>query len=210
MNIDRLAPWYRWVEYVAFARALEASRFAFLHRLAGARHILVLGEGDGRALARLLAVAPNACVDVYELSGQMIALARQRIANSPRVAFEQGDARNCIWPPNHYDGVVTFFFLDCFPEAEAAQLVRSIVTAMAPGGLWLVSDFAIPERGWQRLHAQVWTWVMYRFFNIATALKTRKLPGIEKLISDAGVQRVASRETRCGLIRSQVWKNRHR
>ena len=34
MLIDRFAPWYRWVEYLTFGRALERRRFAFLNRLA--------------------------------------------------------------------------------------------------------------------------------------------------------------------------------
>jgi ubiquinone/menaquinone biosynthesis C-methylase UbiE len=206
MNIDRLAPWYGLVEYLAFGGALEQARFVFLDRLANARRILVLGEGDGRALERLLAFAPTAEVQVHELSGRMIALARQRIGNSPRVRFEQGDARSCTWPPNRYDAVVTLFFLDCFSEPDVAALIHRIAGAMAPGCLWLVSDFAIPASGWRRWHAKAWTWAMYRFFHIATGLETLSLPGMGKLLSEAGLGRVESVEARFGLIRSEVWK----
>jgi ubiquinone/menaquinone biosynthesis C-methylase UbiE len=206
MNIDRLAPWYRSVEYLAFGRALEEARFAFLDRLASARRILVLGEGDGRALEKLLSFAPSAEVDVHELSGRMIELARQRIGNSRRVRFEQGDAQSCTWPLEYYDGVVTLFFLDCFSEPEAARLMHRIASAMAPGGMWLVSDFAIPANGWRRWHAKAWTWVMYGFFHIATGLGTLSLPGIEPLLSETGLRRVELVEARFGLIRSEVWK----
>src|SRR6202035_2815494 len=37
MKIGRLAGWYRWIEYLAFGRALERRRFAFLSRLASAK-----------------------------------------------------------------------------------------------------------------------------------------------------------------------------
>jgi len=36
MKIGYLAPWYRWIEYAAFGRALERRRFAFLDCLAAA------------------------------------------------------------------------------------------------------------------------------------------------------------------------------
>ena len=54
MNADRIASGYRWLEYAAFGLALEQARFDFLSRAAGARRVLILGEGDGRFLARLL------------------------------------------------------------------------------------------------------------------------------------------------------------
>jgi len=205
MNIDRFAPWYRWVEYAAFGHALEARRFAFLDRLANARRILVLGEGDGRALEKLLLLAPNALVDVQELSERMISLARRRVGDSHRVSFRQADALTSKWPDSQYDGVVTLFFLDCFSESEARELVGRIARAMVPGSIWLVSDFAVPPRGWRCWHAKAWTWSMYRFFNIATALKTRSLPPIEKLLTEAGLRRLELEEARGGLIRSEVW-----
>src|SRR5271168_358445 len=93
MNADPVARLYRWLEYCAFGRALERRRFAYLGRLAGAGRILILGEGDGRALARLIAIAPLASIDVVELSGEMIALARVRVAPTERVRFVQDDAR---------------------------------------------------------------------------------------------------------------------
>ena len=52
MKIGRLARWYRWIEYAAFGRVLERRRFAFLPHIASARHMLILGEGDGRTLER--------------------------------------------------------------------------------------------------------------------------------------------------------------
>lgn len=205
MNIDRMARWYRWMEYAALGRALERRRFAFLDRLVNARRVLILGEGDGRALARLLVVAPQAEVDVVEVSGKMIELARQRTGNCERVRFRQEDALGAALPGNHYDGVVTLFLLDCFDEREAGILIRRLASAMTPEGRWLVSEFAIPERGWRRWHARVWIWVLYRFFGIATGLRTRALPPIERLMREAGMRRLEFSEERGGLLRSEVW-----
>jgi ubiquinone/menaquinone biosynthesis C-methylase UbiE len=208
MQIDRFAPWYRWVEYAAFGRALERRRFAFLHRLAGARQILILGEGDGRMLQRLLRVAPQAQIDVIETSAAMIDLARRRAVDSPRVSFRLGDARRVPFPDSPYDAVVTMFFLDCFDEAELRALIPKIERAMAPRAMWIVSEFAIPAHGWRRLHAMVWIWIMYRFFGAVSGLRVRALPPIERLLAEANLLSSEREEERWGSIRSQIFRKR--
>lgn len=205
MRIGRLAKWYRWIEYAAFGGALERRRFAFLPRLASATRVLVLGEGDGRTIARLCRLAPGAFVDVIELSPEMIALARRRAEGSANVAFRCGDAREANWPDGSYDGIVTNFFLDCFPEEDARILIRRLSNALAPGGIWLISEFTVPTSGWRRLHAKVWIETMYRFFGLATGLRVTALPPIEKLMPDAGMQLAARESARAGLMVSEVW-----
>ncbi len=206
MNVDRFAPWYRWVEYGAFGRVLERRRFAFFHRLRGARRVLVLGEGDGRALRRLLEAAPAAEIDVVELSGAMIGLARQGAGRSERVRFRQEDARRARFEAGAYDAVVTLFFLDCFHEGELRQLAGRLVEAMMPGGQWIVGEFAVPERGWRHWHARAWLWTMYRFFGAVSGLRVRELPPVEELLVAAGLELREREEARWGLIRSEVWR----
>ncbi len=205
MNIDRFARWYRWVEYAAFGRALERRRFVYLDRLANARRVLIPGEGDGRTLEQLIVLAPQTQIDVLELSGEMIKLARRRDGNSARVHFRQENALTAFWPDEYYDGLVTLFFLDCFNEDEARGLIHRLVSAMTPGAVWLVGEFAIPERGWRRWHATAWIWTMYRFFGAITGLRTRALPPFEALLTEAGLRKLEWSEERWGLIRSEVW-----
>jgi len=207
MRIGRLARWYRWIEYAAFGRALERSRFAYLPRLAAARRILILGEGDGRVLARLLALAPEAHFNVVELSPEMIALAKQRAHNSDRVAFHCEDARRISLPAARYDAVVTNFFLDCFTKEDARSLIRRLANALTADGIWLIGEFAIPADGWRRRHAQIWVWTMYRFFAIATGLRAKALPPIEALLREVGMQRVEQQRQRAGLMVSEVWRH---
>src|SRR6185503_17127103 len=206
MRIGRLAPWYRWIEYAAYGRALERRRFAFLRRLAGARRVLILGEGDGRTVARLLQIAPRAEFDVVEVSPEMLGLALGRVGNSGRVYFQQADARTLGWPVGAYDGIVTNFFLDCFTEEELAPLVRRLAEALAPEGVWIVGEFAIPPGGWRRWHARIWIWTMYRFFGITTGLRAQRLPAIEWLMREAGMMRVEQQSERAGLMVSEVWR----
>lgn len=205
MKIGRLASWYRWIEYAAFGKGLERRRFAFLSRLADCHRVLILGEGDGRNLARLLAAAPIAHCDVVELSPEMIALAKTRVGDSDRVTFRCADALLAEWPADHYDAIVTNFFLDCFREDEARRLMRQLATALKPNGIWLIGEFAIPLKGWQRLQAQIWIWTMYRFFGVTTGLRAKALPPIEALMREAGMRRIERAQERAGMMISEVW-----
>lgn len=208
MNADPLARWYRFIEYAVYGRALERSRFQFLERLASSKRVLMLGEGDGRALEQLLKLAPMAHIDVVELSGKMIELARIRNAdNLRRVRFLQANALDVQWPRGEFDAVTTLYFLDCFHEQEGRELVARIADALEPGGLWLMSDFAIPSHGWRHWHARILIAIMYRFFGITTGLWVRKLPPIEQMLRDAGLERLEIAEWRAGLIRAELWRS---
>jgi hypothetical protein len=54
-NFDRIARPYRWLEYLTLGRSLERAREVFLPLLKDRRQALILGDGDGRFTARLLA-----------------------------------------------------------------------------------------------------------------------------------------------------------
>jgi ubiquinone/menaquinone biosynthesis C-methylase UbiE len=205
MRIGRLARWYRWIEYAAFGHALERRRFAFLPRLSSARRILVLGEGDGRTTVRLLEVAQQATIDVVELSPEMIALAKYR-TKSFRVSFRCADALLETWPAQHYDAIVTSFFLDCLNTAEVRDLVCRLRNTLTAEGTWLIAEFAMPPDGWKRLHARVWLAIMYRFFGVTTGLRTRRLPEIEAAMRECGLIRVERETERAGLMISEVWR----
>lgn len=205
MNADPLARWYRFIEYAAFGRALEHHRFLYLDRLRDARKILVMGEGDGRSLARLLELAPQAEIDVVESSARMIELAQSRVASNSRVRFIHQDAATITWPQDSYDAVTTSFFLDCFDEPTACEIVERLAQSLTPGGLWLMNDFAIPPSGWRHWHARAWIAAMYHFFRLTAGLRANKLPPIDVILNDAGLRLTESQTTFRGMIVSQVW-----
>src|SRR5258708_10812247 len=122
MNCDGIARVYRWLELLAFGRALERRRCAFLSDLHDARRVLVMGDGDGRALAALLQAAPAANVDYIDSSAAMLELARAR-NGAERVAYYGADALTVALPPAEYDAIVTHFFLDCLNTEEAGTLI---------------------------------------------------------------------------------------
>jgi len=208
-NFDRLARMYRALEFAAFGPALERARFCFLDRLAGCHDILVLGEGDGRCLERLAALAPDARIHCVDASAAMLARAAARVAAANvnrRLTFEKTDVLALGVPPGHYDAVVTFFFLDCFRPETVVELVSRVEAGLRPGALWLFADFVLPPRGWTRLRARVWLAVLYAFFRWETGIHASSLPPSETILEQAGFTRTAVRDFQCGLVRSAVFK----
>jgi ubiquinone/menaquinone biosynthesis C-methylase UbiE len=198
MNADRIARLYRWLEYAIFGNTLQQRRTAFLTDIADARRVLVLGDGDGRFLEKLVEHNPQAHVDYVDLSGHMLKLARVR-AGSERVTYHQANALEIALPEHEYDLIVTHFFLDCFDETGASRLVERAARAACPNARWLISEF---RRTW-------WSppllGVLYLFFRITTGLKTRRLIDHHLLLTQHGFRMMRAESAWRGLLTSELW-----
>ncbi|MGD1094256.1 MAG: class I SAM-dependent methyltransferase [Bryobacteraceae bacterium] len=204
MNCDPIARWYRWLEYIGFGGELERRRLAFLPEVAAARRVLVLGEGDGRFLVRLVEQNLGASIDYLDLSDRMLALARER-AGTDQVAYHQGDAMTFPLPSAEYDLVVTNFFLDCFEEADAVRLVERISAAAKPRARWLIAEFRQPDRGWQALWARLWLRTLYLFFRVTTGLKTSRLVDHHPILGQSRFRIERAESALFGLLASELW-----
>lgn len=195
MDCDRISRWYRWFEYAGFGPALERRREAFLPEVADARRVLALGDGDGRALAALLAAAPIAGVDYIDVSARMLELARAR-AGTERVSYRHDDARTAPLPAAEYDLLVTHFFLDCFDEADLEPLLARLADASTPQARWLISEFR--GNGWLVRS-------LYFFFGITTGLRTRRLVDHHPLLESRGFRLMRYEIAWRGLLASELW-----
>lgn len=198
MNCDRIARFYRWLEYAGFGKGLERRRFRFLREVSGARRALVLGDGDGRFLARLLAADPELTADYVDLSAGMLALARARARDS-RAVYRRGDARELTFPDREYDLIATHFFFDCFEEADARLLAARISAAARPQARWLVSEF---RRTWWSAPVLL---CLYLFFRWTTGLKTSRLIDHRPLLSQQGFHLEREEVSSFGLLASELW-----
>jgi ubiquinone/menaquinone biosynthesis C-methylase UbiE len=208
-GFDRMARWYRTLEFAAFGRDLERARFAFLDRLADRTSILLLGEGDGRCAARLLRVAPGARIVCVDSSPGMIERASRRTrltGEGDRVTFECADIRSFSPAPGQFDAVATLFLLDCFRAEEVASIVSRTGAALRPGAIWIFADFAVPPRGIARVRARMWVALLYAFFRWETALPASALPPSEGALGLAGWQLAESVDLQWGLVRSCVFR----
>lgn len=208
-TFDKLARAYRWMEYLSFGPSLSRCRTEFLADLSHCRNALVIGEGDGRFTARLLAASPEIRANAIDASPAMLhALALRAGKDAERVRAEVADAR--AWQPANsgpYDLVVTHFFLDCLTTAEVRSLAEKIRSAAAPNTLWVVSEFAVPRTLFGRIVGRPLISALYLAFGILTGLRIRTLPDHAGALAHAGFRLTRRRKRLCGLLVSELWVN---
>jgi SAM-dependent methyltransferase len=190
LNCDRIARWYRWMEYAAFGGALRKRREAFLFELGNPQKVLVLGDGDGRFLQVFTALYPQAQVDAIEISEKMLALASAR---AERVTFHLADARGFSFEAE-YDLAVAHFFFDCFDEDELRALLGRIRTKS-----WLVSEFRNTRWSWPVLRG------LYLFFRLTTGLRTKRLADHRAILEKLGYRMEKEQTALSGLLSSELW-----
>ena len=208
MSFDGIARGYRWMEYASFGHLLERTREVFLPELGGCRQALVLGDGDGRFLAKLLRRNPLLRAVAVDTSGRMLHLLRRRCARpgrDARLECRQGDARE-LPGPEGADLIVTHFFLDCLTDAEVRTLTARLGGGIEHGGLWLLSEFQVPRRGPGRPLGWLVVRGLYLAFGLLTGLRVRRLPDYQPALRSAGLTLEGRRERLGGLLVSELWR----
>jgi SAM-dependent methyltransferase len=206
-NFDTVARPYRWLEYLTFGPMLERCRFYFLPRLPQRRHALVIGDGDGRFIVRLLLQNPTLRADAVDTSANMLRVLTERchrVRVADRLTTHQADALTFVPPPG-CDLVATHFFLDCLTQAQLDTLVSHIAPSLAPGSLWLVSDFQVPA-GPMHLPARALVRTLYASFRALTRLRTNRLPDHAAALTRAGLTRTSHHPLLGGILFTEVWQ----
>jgi ubiquinone/menaquinone biosynthesis C-methylase UbiE len=209
MSFDRLAPHYGWMEAVLAGTRLQRCRTTWIGRLAGCRHLLVAGVGHGPALATVLQAHPGLRITCVDASAGMLRHAQERAqragADLARLTFVHASLPG--WrPAEQFDALATHFFLDCFPPEQLAAVVATLAAAAAPDARWIVSDFAVPARGWRRARARAVHALMYVFFRVVTRLPARRWTNPDLLLEGAGFQLVGRRTSEWGLLQADLWQ----
>lgn len=214
-NFDRLAHAYRWMEWASFGPLLWQCRCAFLREMQSARNALIIGDGDGRFTARLLAANKAVRVDAIDSSPAMLrALTHRAAANANRLRTFRLDARD--WRATQaseqksaarYDLIVTHFFLDCLTTEEVRTLAHEVAVAAAPGALWIVSEFSVPQGWFGRLAAQPLVASLYAAFGVLTGLRVHRLPNHGEALCSAGFVCIGKKTLLGGLLISELWRS---
>jgi ubiquinone/menaquinone biosynthesis C-methylase UbiE len=206
VNFDPVARLYRWLEYLSFGPWLARCRRAQLPHLSGARHALLLGDGDGRFLLQLLAVNPGLHADVIDSSQSMLKILERRIhrCGGKNIRLHHADALQ--WKPNgNYDLIVSHFFLDCFFPDQIEQLFDRVLPHAQPGAQWVVSEFAVPLNPLIAFLARGIIASLYRVFSLLTGLQVRSLPDYAGPMRRRGLVLSHQRRFLAGLLRSELW-----
>ena len=198
--------------------------------------MLLYGDGDGRFLRELLLRYPALELDVLEVdslavdaleldaleldalevdtvdsSAAMLRAAEARLpaASRSRVRFHHADALTFTPLGATYDLVVTHFFFDCFTPDELRALIGHIRPHLAPQARWLVSEFAIPERGFPALGGRLVVALLYFAFRLLTGLRVTRLPDYPALLAANGFALLRCKTLLRGLLRSELWSQTH-
>jgi ubiquinone/menaquinone biosynthesis C-methylase UbiE len=206
MNCDHIAAWYATAERLSFGAELQRRRCHYLPELAGARKVLMAGEGDGRFLTEYAKRNPEAEIDYVDSSERMLTLASKRTNGNAR--FHRADILRDEVPGSGYDLIVTHFFLDCFAEGELATMVERLAAHCSPDAKWAISEFRVPSSGWQRWRAKLWIRSLYLAFGIVTGLKVRRLPDYPRALWDAGFELEREDLASGGLLTSELWRRK--
>jgi ubiquinone/menaquinone biosynthesis C-methylase UbiE len=208
MSFDRLAPHYRWMEWLLAGGKLQRCRTTFLDTLPTARHALLLGEGNGRFLREFLLKQPGARVTCIDASPCMLKEARRRVRADERVTFVCCDVTEWEPPKGEFDVVVSNFFLDCFRPEQIGLIAEKISAALTDDARWLIADFCERRSGWRKWRARVILQAMYWFFRRATALPTGRLTVPDTILARHGFELQARRTFEWGLLQSDLWVRR--
>ena len=205
-NFDRVARIYRWAEYLALGPLLERVRTHFLPQLPPRRFALALGDGDGRFLAELLAHDPGLRAHAVDGSTRMLELLSARCHFAHERLTVQHAPLHDFTTPTPPDLIVSHFVLDCFDPPALEALCAHVTAASAPGALWLVSDFGIPQSTLLRPFAALYIRTLYAAFRVLTRLAVRQLPDHETPLRAHGWQRQARRQWLGGFLYTELWQ----
>lgn len=209
-NFDRIATIYRWGEYLSLGPLLQRTRTLLLNQLGNPHHALVLGDGDGRFVEQLLLRYPQCTALAADISASMLDKLRRRCLHSvpnaaTRLTTLQRSALE-IDPPPSTDLVVTHFLLDCFSQQDVDILVSRIASQLAPGTLWLVSDFALPANALLRPLARLYIASLYGAFRLLTGLRVNQLPDPQPSLQRNGMRRITRSTLLGGLLYTELWQ----
>ncbi len=209
MSFDRLAPHYNWMESVLAGPRLQRCRTTWIAELAGCRHLLVAGVGHDPSLTAALRAHPQLRITCVDASAAMLFQAERNArrlgADFSRLTFVHATLPE--WQPTEkFDAIATHFFLDCFRPDQLAAVVRTLADAATPDARWIISDFAVPARGFGRLRARFVHALMYVFFRVATRLPARRLTPPDALLKNAGFELRGRRTSEWGLLQADWWQ----
>ena len=208
-GFDKLAPWYGILESLLFGSRLQEMRCAYLNQLTRVGNVLLIGEGTGLFLKRLLEVNPEATVDVVESSGGMIDRSRNRIAKKDlcRVNFHKTTLLEFESIQN-FDAVCTFFFWDCFEEYQLRMMLPAFSKYAKHGSLWIDVDFFELSEGVPKLNLRHFLLIrmLYGFFGLATGIEAKRIVDIEPMVKQNGFLVTESRTDKKFPIRARIFR----
>ena len=182
---DKVAAVYGFLEKALFGSKLQRMRLQYLNRMEKPKQILLVGEGCGFFLERLLEMNEKAVITVVEPSEGMIAQAKARVPEKDRerVVFCNMTFDRFV-PSETFDAAGTFFYWDCFRENQLKALLPKLFVCLKAEGFLINVDFFesthTDETGFKLTHFILLRF-LYGFFGFATGIESSRVSEIEPI-----------------------------
>ncbi|KAF2273685.1 methyltransferase type 11 [Westerdykella ornata] len=126
---NQIAQWYlEWVQGQSSPRERYTNKV--LDNAPSSPHILELGCGAGIPITRML-LDRGAKVTANDISERQIEMAKERC---PEATFIPGDMLALSFPPETFDGVVSYFAVFHLPRVEQKAMLTKLYSWLKPGG----------------------------------------------------------------------------
>jgi ubiquinone/menaquinone biosynthesis C-methylase UbiE len=149
--------------------------------------VLDVGCGPGYFVRMLAeAVGPTGSAVGIDAAPEMLDYARRKARRLPNCRFEAGSAEALPFPDASFDVVMSSLMLHHLPDGLRLQAAIEMKRVLRPGGVVLLADFAIPERGAWHLLAAI--------TGHAGGQMIRRVSPVEPLVAEAGFAKPVSGE----------------
>ena len=189
-DFGKVSSIYSFLEKVVFRDKLQEYRCCFIGLMHEAQDVLLVGEGTGSFLSKLLTLNSTVRVTVVEVSREMATQARSKVEPEDRVrVFFHEKGVSDFHSSQKYDFICTFFFWDCFDEKQIKRMFPNLVSKLQPQGKLLNSDFF--ENSYSGsiggiLHFLLLR-VLYGFFRFATGIQAERVVEINGIAKQSNL-----------------------
>jgi tRNA (cmo5U34)-methyltransferase len=121
-----------------------------------AKCIVDLGAGSGLFSAMVHAARPQAKLHMIDFSANMLALAKERLGESPKLHYTLADYSTAALPTG-CDAIVSALSIHHLEDDRKQALLPNIFAALRPGGIFLNADhIAGPTLALEQQYQQRW------------------------------------------------------
>jgi ubiquinone/menaquinone biosynthesis C-methylase UbiE len=203
-SFDLVSRAYPVLEWLAFGSSLERARDAFLGTVIKADRLLLIGEGNGRFLARCLKEKAGGSITVIDSSLEMLRSAEARagsIEHRTTVHFVHTDVRSLEERLGKFDAIVTHFFLDLFRPESQRRIVAAITDLASASAHWVDVDYRPRLTGAFRRAVD---WLQYRFDQRFSGVEADRHYDPSDLVAEFGWVPVEDLDFLKGAVRAQL------
>jgi ubiquinone/menaquinone biosynthesis C-methylase UbiE len=170
--------------YDLWGRATEDRALARLLQLAAVEdgcRILEVAVGSGRLFAELVARNPTGRNEGIDLSADMLAHARRRLARSAPAGsyrLQEGSAYDLPFESASFDFLFNTFLLDLLPMEDHPRVLGEFQRVLRPGGTLAIAYFSFGVTRANRF----WYWMAKHFPALLTGCRPVRLePALQQL-----------------------------